>query len=47
MLPFLYKEVGISIHAPRVGRDRNWRHDFPPLSRIYGYPLHKYDFLGT
>ena len=21
MLPFLYKEVGISIHAPRVGRD--------------------------
>ena len=26
MLPFLYKEVGISIHAPRVGRDRTPRH---------------------
>ena len=28
---------GVSIHAPRVGRDGKRGHDFPPLPRIYGY----------
>ena len=28
---------GVSIHAPRVGRDGNWSHDFPLLPRIYGH----------
>ena len=27
----------VSIHAPRVGRDGNWSHDFPLLPRIYGH----------
>ena len=31
------KVHGVSIHAPRVGRDGNWSHDFPLLPRIYGH----------
>ena len=29
--------MAVSIHAPRVGRDGNWSHDFPLLPRIYGH----------